>query len=114
MSLGQRRGMVDQGHPSLSVVRQWALPGVSRSSLYYRSKGGLGRGPGSDGGNRPAVPGDPLLRVEADEGLPGPAGYTGKPEAGAAVHGHHGVCGPSTGVPAPANRHHIIGSIPIC
>ena len=39
MSLGQRRGMVDQGHPSLSVVRQWALLGVSRSSLYYRSKG---------------------------------------------------------------------------
>ena len=38
MSLGQRRKMVDQGHPSLSVTRQCALLGVSRSSLYYRPR----------------------------------------------------------------------------
>ena len=34
-----RRGqMVDREHPSLSLVRQCALLGVSRSSLYYRPR----------------------------------------------------------------------------
>ena len=36
MSSGQRREMVDREHPSLPVVRQCALLGVSRSSIYYR------------------------------------------------------------------------------
>ena len=31
-----RRQMVDREHPSLSLLRQCALLGVSRSSLYYR------------------------------------------------------------------------------
>ena len=31
--------MVDREHPKLPIVRQCALLGVSRSSLYYRSKG---------------------------------------------------------------------------
>ena len=38
MSLAQQRGMVDREYPSLSTVRQCALLGVSRSSLYYRPK----------------------------------------------------------------------------
>ncbi len=38
MNLGWRRQMVDRGHPKLPIVRQCALLGVSRSSLYYRSK----------------------------------------------------------------------------
>ena len=38
MSLVQRRQMVDRGHPSLSLLRQCALLGVSRSSLYYRPR----------------------------------------------------------------------------
>ena len=38
MSLAQRRKMVDREHPKLPVVRQCALLGVSRSSLYYRAK----------------------------------------------------------------------------
>ena len=38
MSLGRRREMVDQKHPNLLIVRQCALLGVSRSSLYYRPK----------------------------------------------------------------------------
>ena len=38
MSLGRRREMVDQKHPNLPIVRQCALLGVSRSSLYYRPK----------------------------------------------------------------------------
>ena len=39
MSLVRRRGMVEREHPTLPIVGQWALLGVSRSSLYYRSKG---------------------------------------------------------------------------
>ena len=39
MNPAQRRETVDREHPSLSVVRQCALLGVSRSSLYYRPKG---------------------------------------------------------------------------
>ena len=38
MSLGRRREMVDRGHPSLPVVRQCTLLGISRSGLYYRRK----------------------------------------------------------------------------
>ena len=38
MSLAQRRGMVDRERPSLSTVRQCALLGVARSSLYYRPR----------------------------------------------------------------------------
>ena len=38
MSLGRRREMVDRGHPSLPVVRQCALLGISRSRLNYRRK----------------------------------------------------------------------------
>ena len=38
MSLGRRREMVDRKHPNLPIVRQCALLGVSRSSLYYRPK----------------------------------------------------------------------------
>ena len=38
MSPAQRREMVDRQHPSLSIVRQCALLGVSRSNLYYRPR----------------------------------------------------------------------------
>ena len=39
MSPGRRREMLDREHPSLPIVRQCTLLGVSRSSLYYRAKG---------------------------------------------------------------------------
>ena len=39
MSLARRRKMVNREHPSLSMARQYVLLGVSRSGLYYRSKG---------------------------------------------------------------------------
>ena len=39
MSPGRRREMVNREHPSLPIVRQCTLLGVSRSSLYYRAKG---------------------------------------------------------------------------
>ncbi len=35
----RRRGAVDRGHPSLSVVRQCKLLGISRSGLYYQPAG---------------------------------------------------------------------------
>ena len=38
MSPAKRRELVDRQHRSLSIVRQCALLGVSRSSLYYRAK----------------------------------------------------------------------------
>jgi len=38
MSRERRREMVDRQHPALSTVRQCALLGISRSSVYYRPK----------------------------------------------------------------------------
>ena len=38
MSPAQRRELTDRQHRHLSIVRQCALLGVSRSSLYYRPK----------------------------------------------------------------------------
>ena len=37
MSPGRRRKMVHREHPSLPIVQQCALLGVSRSSLYYHT-----------------------------------------------------------------------------
>lgn len=39
MSLAKRRAMVEPSHPQLSVVRQCALVGLSRSGVYHRPKG---------------------------------------------------------------------------
>ena len=39
MSREQRRAMADHQHPALSTVRQCALLGISRSSLYYWPRG---------------------------------------------------------------------------
>ena len=39
MSPAQRRKMADREHSSLSMTRQCALLGVSRSGMYYRSRG---------------------------------------------------------------------------
>ena len=38
MSPARRRQMVDREHPKLPIVRQCALLGVTRSSIYYRPK----------------------------------------------------------------------------
>ncbi len=38
MSPGRRREMADREHSKLPIVRQCALLGVARSSLYYRPK----------------------------------------------------------------------------
>ena len=39
MNPARRREMVDREHPSLPIVGQCALLGVSRSSIYYHPKG---------------------------------------------------------------------------
>ena len=39
MSRERRHKMVDRQHPKLPTVRQCALVGISRSSLYYRPRG---------------------------------------------------------------------------
>ena len=39
MSRKRRREMVDRQHSVLFMVRQCALLDISRSSLYYRSRG---------------------------------------------------------------------------
>jgi len=38
MSRERRREMVDRKHPALSTLRQCALMGISRSSIYYRPR----------------------------------------------------------------------------
>jgi len=35
MSRERRLGMIEKSHPRLSVVRQCALLGISRTSVYY-------------------------------------------------------------------------------
>ena len=45
-----RREMVDREHPALSTLRQCALMGISRSSVYYRPR----EGPGTHEADRPA------------------------------------------------------------
>ena len=98
MSRERRREMVDREHPALSTLRQCALMGISRSSVYYRPRAPSPKGPGTHEADRPAVPGHALLRVAAHEGLAGQARPPGKPEEDPTADAGHG----STGhIPAP-------------
>ena len=65
--------MVDREHPSLSIVRQCALLGVSRSSLS--TVPGLSRQNLSLMGEMDRQSGDPLLRVETARPGWGGGGY---------------------------------------
>ena len=113
MSPDRRREMVDREHPSLRMVRQCALLGVSRSSLYYRAKG--------------ASEADLSLMMEMDRQYLETPFYgsrrmkawldrQGMPVSRKRVQRLMRVMGlgPSTGVPGPANRRRSIGSIPTC
>ena len=93
MTPAQRRELVDRRHGSRSIVRQCALLGVSRSSLYHRPKETSQQAMSLMQAMRPPVPGNPILRFQADEGIAGPAGHAGKPEAGAAAHETDGAAG---------------------
>ena len=92
MSRERRREMVHRQHPALSTVRQCALVGISRSSLYYRRKG---TSPEDlrYGGDRPAIPGHALLRVAADEGLAAETRPPGQQKKRPAFDADHGTCG---------------------
>ena len=63
MSRSQRRAMIDREEPKLSLVRQCALLGISRSSLYYLPTEAGAEDHGVDGPNRPTVPEDTFLRI---------------------------------------------------
>ena len=79
MSRERRREMVDRRHPALSTVRQCALLGISRSSVYYRprapSQKDLALMEQIDqqypSATLRAGSGHTLLRVKAHEGLAG-------------------------------------------
>ena len=68
MTPAQRRELVDRRHGSRSIVRQCALLGVSRSSLYHRPKETLQQALSLMRELDRPVPGNPILRFQADEG----------------------------------------------
>ena len=113
MSPERRRGIVDREHPKLPIVRQCALLGVARSSIYYRPKG--------------ASEEDLSLMGEIDRQYLETRFY-GLRRMRAWL-GRHGIQvsrkrvqrlmramgrGPSTDGPAPAEGCRSIGSIPTC
>ena len=85
--------MVDREHPSLSLVRQCALLGVSPSSLYYRPRAASAEDLSLMGEIDRQYLETPFFGVQEDEGLAGAAGYAGEPEAGAAADACHGAAG---------------------
>jgi len=96
MSRERRREMVDREHPALSTVRQCALIGISRSSVYYRPRGHSQK----DLAVMKLIDQQYLTtpfygsrRVSAYEGLAGQGRLPGKPEAGPASDADHGTTG---------------------
>ena len=72
MSLGKRREMVDRKHRSLSITRHAPCRECPVRSVLTAQRS-LGQRPVPHAGHGPAVFGDPLLRVQADESLAGAA-----------------------------------------
>ena len=114
MSLAQRRKMVDREHPSLSMTRQCALLGVSRSGLYYRSRGtseedlALMQAMDRQYLETPFF-GSRRMRVCLDrQGM-----VVGRKRVQRLMC-TMGGCGPSTGGPASAGRRRSVGSILTC
>ena len=62
MSRSQRRAMIDREEPKLSLVRQCALLGISRSSLYYLPTEAGAEDMELMAPHRPTVPEDTFLR----------------------------------------------------
>ena len=65
MNPARRREMVDREHPSLPISGAMRPAGGEPLQYILSSQGGFGRGPVADAGDRPALPGDPLLWVTA-------------------------------------------------
>ena len=105
MSPAQRREMVDRAHPSLSLVRQCALLGVSRSSIYYRPRAASAEDLSLMGEIDRQYLETPFYGFRRMKAWLGEAWGTGEPEAGAAADAHHGVAGY-----LPAASHQPAGS----
>ena len=108
MSPGRRREMVNREHPSLPIVRQCSLLGVSRSSLYHRPKATSEEDLSLMGDIDRQYLETPFYGSRRDEGLAGEAGGKVKPQAGAAADARHGAAGhlpgPSTSRRSPEHR----------
>ena len=92
MSRGKRRQLVDWEHPSLSIVRQSALLGVSRSGLYYRPRGDSGE----DLSLMQAMDRQYLetpFHGSRRMKVAGTRGQVRRPKAGATADAHHGAAG---------------------
>ena len=70
--------MIDADGP-LSLSRQCALLGVSRSSLYYRPKGERAENLAPDAADGRAPHGLSVLREPADDAASPPGGRRGRP-----------------------------------
>ena len=112
MSPAKRRELVDRQHQTLSIVRQCALMGVSRSSLYYRPK-------------ETSQQGLSLMREMDRQYLETPFYGSRRMRASLERQGMpvsrkrvqrlmRVICELSTGSLAPANRRRNAGSIPTC
>ena len=101
MSRERRRKTVDRKHPALSTVRQCSLLGISRSSVYYRSRGHSQKDLAVMKLIDQQYPSATLstgskytfLWVSAHGGLAGQARSLGKPETGPASDADHGTPG---------------------
>ena len=107
--------MVDRQHPSLSIVRQCWLLGISRSSLYYQpvsvSPQDLNLMRLLDqqypSARLRAGSGHPFLRLPADDGVVAAAGVRSGSQAGAATDARHGTPGhlpAASDQPAPGHK----------
>ncbi len=92
-----KRPLVEPENPHLIIRRQCELPGLSRSTYYPRAGHRVGGGPAPDAADRPAVPHDPILRQQADDGVPGALGGDRQSQAGPAAHGVDGARGQRVG-----------------
>ena len=105
MSLAQRRGMVDREHPSLSTVRQCALLGVARSSLYYRPREASGENLALMQALDRQYLDTPFYGSRRMKVWLAREGRRVKPEAGAATDGLRAIYrSPRTSRPAPEHR----------
>ena len=93
--------MIRPDHPTLSIVRQCRLVSISRSSFYHDAQGREPGEPGADGGDRPAVPGDAVLRRPADDVAPARGRAAGERQAGAPP---DAADGPDADLPAAADQ----------
>ena len=82
MSLGRRRGDGGPEAPQVADSAAVCAAGCEPFQSLLPSQGYLGRGAVPDEGDGPAVPGDPILRVTADEGLAGAAWDSGEAGSG--------------------------------